>query len=145
MVAGLSSARTSVLRSALLFSPFLAVSAFALSYIIADVVHDGATAGRIVGLVLVGFVTLLLVYQVVQSIRDLFGTQVETVGVVERQWSRNELFLFRNSYIFVKSDVFRVEQEEYIEIKLGDTVRVVHFPHTATVESVEVVTRAGAS
>lgn len=145
MVAGLSSARTSVLRSTLLFSPFLAVSAFALSYIIGDVIHDGATAGRIVGLVLTGVITLLLVYQVVQSIRDLFAEHVETVGVVERQWSRNEFLLFRNSYIFVKNDVFRVEQEEYIEIKLGDTVRVVHFPHTAAVESVEVVERAGAS
>ena len=145
MAGGLSSARAAVLRSALLFSPFLAVSAFALSFIATDVIHDGLTAGRTVGLALVGFVTLLLAYQVVQSIRDLFASRVETVGVVERQWSRSEIFLFRNSYIFVKNNVFRLEAAKYIDIKLGDTVRVVHYPHTATVESVELVERAGAS
>lgn len=144
MAAASSSARASVLRSALLFSPFLAVSAFALAFIIVDVVNDGVDAGHVVGIVLVGFVTLLLGYQVVQSIRDLFSRCIETVGVVERQWSRNEFMLFRNGYIFVGNNVFRLEPEEYIEIKLGDTVRVVHYPHTATVESVEVVEGAKA-
>ena len=145
MAAGLSSARTSVLRSALLFSPFLAVSGFALALIIGDVINDGFDAGHIVGLALFGFVTLLLAYQVVQSVRDLFASPVETVGVVERQWSRSEFFLFRNGYIFVKNNVFRVKPEEYIDIKLGDAVRVVHFPHTSAVESVEVVEQAGTS
>ena len=145
MAAGLSSARMSVLRGALLFAPFLAVSAFALAFIVGDVIGKGFDAGRIVGLVLVGFVTLLLAYQVVQSVRDLFASSVETVGVVERQWSRREFFLFRNGYIFVKNNVFRIEPEEYIGIKLGDAVRVVHSPHTSTVESVEVVEQAGTS
>jgi xanthosine utilization system XapX-like protein len=145
MVAGLSSARTSVLRSALLFLPFLAVSAFGLAFIIGDVVSAGFDAGHVVGICLVGFVTLLLGYQVVQSIRDLFSSCVETVGAVERQWSRNEFILFRNGYIFVRNNVFRLTPDEYINVKLGDTVRVVHYPHTATVESVEVVERAKAS
>ena len=145
MAAGLSSARTSVLRSALLFSPFLAVSAFALALISGDVINGGLDAGHIVGLALFGFVTLLLAYQVVQSVRDLFASPVETVGVVERQWSHNEFFLFRNGYIFVKNNVFRVKPEAYIDIKLGDAVRVVHSPHTSAVESVEVVEQAGTS
>ncbi len=145
MVAGLSSARASVLRSALLFSPFLAVSAFALALIIGDVISDGFDGGHVVGLGIFGCVTLLLGYQVVQSLRDLFANSVETVGVVERLWSRNEFLLFRNGYIFVKNNVFRVEPEQYIDINLGDTVRVIHFPHTATVESVEVVEQAEAS
>lgn len=144
MAAGLSSARASVLRSALLFSPFLAVSASALAFIIGDVVNDGFNAGHVVGIFLVGFVTLLLGHQVVQSIRDLFSRCVETVGVVERQWSRNEFLLFRNGYIFVGRNVFRLTPDEYINVELGDTVRVVHYPHTATVEEVEVVERAKA-
>jgi hypothetical protein len=52
--------------------------------------------------------------------------------------------LFRNGYIFVGRNVFRLEPEEYIGIKLGDTVRVVHYPHTATVASVEVAERGKA-
>jgi hypothetical protein len=135
----MSQARGSVLRSTLLFSPFLAVSVFALSYIVGEAVTDGFSTGRAIGIVLVGFMALLLGYQVLQSIRDLFAAAVETVGVVERQWSRNEFMLFRNSYIFVGNNVFRLLPEEYIDIKLGDTVRVVHYPHTATVVSVEVV------
>ena len=144
MAVGLSSARASVLRSALLLSPFFAVSAFVLVYIIGDVVSDGFDVGHIVGIIIVGCVTLLMGYQVVQSIRDLFSKCVETVGVVERQWSRNEFMLFRNGYIFVGNNVFRLEPEEYIDIKLGDTVRVIHYPHTAAVESVQVVTQEAA-
>jgi len=145
MAAASSSARASVFRSALLFSPFLALSAFGLAFIIGDVVNGGIDAGHVVGIIIFGLVTLLLGYQVVQSIRDLFSRCVETVGVVERQWSRNEFMLFRNGYIFVGNNVFRLEPEEYIDIKLGDTVRVVHYPHTATVEAVEVVERTKAS
>ena len=142
MAEGSSSARASILRSALLFSPFLAVSAFALALIIGDVVNGEAGVGHGVGVFLVGLMTLLLVYQVVQSIRDLFSRCVETVGVVERQWSRKEFMLFRNGYIFIGRNVFRLEMEEYVDIKQGDTVRVVHYPHTLTVDTVEVVERA---
>ncbi len=127
-----------------MFSPFLAVSTLLLVFIIEDVVSDGFDLGHAVGICLAGFATLLLGHQMVQSVRDLFSKSVETVGVVERQWSRNEFMLFRNGYIFVGRNVFRLKPEEYVEIKLGDTVRVVHYPHTSMVESVEVVERAKA-
>jgi hypothetical protein len=135
------SARAAVLRGALLFTPFLGVTLVALVLIARDTADTGASAGRIVGLVLVGSVALLLTYQVVQSVRDLFSSPVETIGLVERRWSRNDLFLFRNSYIFVGRDVFRLAPEEFIEVDLGDTVRIVHYPHTTTVEEIEVVER----
>jgi hypothetical protein len=131
-----------VLRTALLFTPFLGVTLVALAFILRDTMDEGGSAGRVVGLVLVGSVTLLLTYQVVQSVRDLFSRPVETTGLVERRWSRNDFFLFRNSYIFVGRDVFRLAPEEFVEVDLGDTVRVRHYPHTSTVEAVEVVERA---
>ena len=132
-------------RSGLLFAPFFALSAAALGLIIADSVRQGFGVGSAIGVVLVGFVALLLGFQVVQSIRDLFARTVETIGVVVRRWSRNEFMLFRNGYIFVENHVFRLEPEEYIDINLGDTVRVVHYPHTSTVESVEVVSKESTS
>jgi hypothetical protein len=89
--------------------------------------------------------TLLLGYQVVQSLRDLASKTVETVGQVDRLWSRNEFMLFRNTYIFVEGNVFRLAPEEQAGVKLGDTVRVVHYPHTSTVQSVERVEPADAS
>lgn len=138
-----ASARAAVLRSALLFTPFLAVVLVALAFILRETVNEGTSAGRVVGLVLVGSVALLLAYQVLQSVRDLFSRPVETTGLVERRWSRADFFLFRNSYIFVGRDVFRLAPEEFVQVDLGDTVRILHYPHTSTVEAIEVVQRAG--
>ena len=102
-------------------------------------VRSGAGAGRVVGLIIVGLVVLLLGYQVVQSVRDLFSDLVETVGLVERQWSRNEFLLFRNTYIFVGKDVYRLSPEQGIQVERGNMVRIVHLPHTSTVETIEAV------
>ncbi len=145
MEARRSSVRMTVLRNGLLFSPFFALSASALGFVIADGVTEGFEASKGIGIALFGFVTLLLGYQVVQSIRDLFAGKVETVGVVARRWSRNEFLLFRNGYVFVENNVFRLDPKEFVDIKLGDTVRVVHYPHTSTVESVEIVSKESAS
>jgi hypothetical protein len=134
-------ARTAVLRSVLLFSPFLAIVLIILALIVRDIARDGASGGSTVGLVLVGFVALLLGYQVVQGLRDLFSQPKETVGLVERQWSRSDLFLFQNSYIFVERNVFRIEPEHALDVKPGSVVRITHLPHTGAVESVEVVQR----
>ena len=145
MVAAGPSARATVLRSLLLFTPFLLVVLAALTFLLRSTVDEGASGGRIVALALMGSVALLLVYQVVQSVRDLFSRMVETIGRVERRWSRSDLLLFRNSYIFVGRNVFRLPPEQFVEIGLGDTVRIVHYPHTAAVEAIEVVARKGAS
>ena len=136
------SARATVLRSALLFTPFLAVASGALVFIVRDVGADGRSAGGIVGIILVGSVTLLLGYQVIQSVRDMFSETVETTGLVERKWSRSDFMVFRNTYIFVGRDVFRLEPKLALDVELGTTVRVVHYPHTSTVESIEIVAPA---
>ena len=63
--------------------------------------------------------------------------------MVERRWSRRDFFLFRNDYLFVGRIVYRVQPEEFLEAGLGDTVRIMHYPHTSAVASVEVLERAG--
>ncbi len=126
----------------LLFTPFLVVVLVAIVLIGRDAVADGASGGRIVGLVLAGFVALLLAFQVIQAARDLLAEPVETTGVVERFWSRSDFFLFQNTYAFVEGQVFRLSPEEALDIELGDTVRVVHYPHTSALETIEVVQRA---
>lgn len=139
MDAGRPSAWASILRSALLFAPFLVVNLGVLGLLVQQIATEGASGGRIVAVVLVSFVAMLIGYQVLQSVRDLFSGLIETTGVVERRWNRSDLFLFRNTYIFVERNVFRLAPEEAIGVQLGDTVRVVHFPHTSTVERIEVV------
>ena len=136
-MASRSRAWNAVLRSTLLFTPFLAITLFGFGIIVREIATDGATGGRIVGLVLVGFVALLIGYQVVQSIRDLLSQTVETIGEVERSWTRNEMFLFRNSYVFIDGNVYRVPPEQYLELSPGDMVRIVHLPHTGAVETIE--------
>ncbi len=137
-----SSAWWAVLRSALLFAPVLAVALVALAFLAGELAENGASAAPILALVLVGSVAILLTYQVVQSLRDLFASAVETVGEVERCWSRNDFFLFRNSYIFIGRDVFRVPAVQGTTLQPGDRVRVVHYPHTGAVEELEVLTGA---
>lgn len=139
----ISSARGAVLRSALLFTPFLLVTMGVFGFIVQDIVVDGSSGGRIVALVLIGSVAALLTYQVVQSARDLLTQPVETTGLVERTWSRHDFFIFRNDYIFVERDVFRIEPEQALDVEPGVMVRIVHFPHTNTVDTVEVLSHAG--
>ncbi len=141
-MAGRSKAWAGVLRSTILFTPFLVITLGAFAFIISKIATEGATAGRIVGLILVGSVVLLLTYQVVQSIRDLMAETMETIGEVERSWTRNDMFLFRNSYVFVDRNVYRVPPEQYIDLSPGDKVRIVHLPHTGAVETIERIERA---
>jgi hypothetical protein len=136
MAASGRSARASVVRTAALFAPFFAFALVGFIYLALGTGESGTT-GRIVGLVLVGSVTLLLGYQVVQSVRDMFASLQETVGLVERRWSRNEFFLFHNTYVFVGKDVYRLSPEQAMEVELGDMVRITHLPHTSTVERIE--------
>jgi hypothetical protein len=140
-----STARGEILRSLLVFSPFLAIALAVVAVLIGETANEGLSGGRIAGFVFIGLVTLPLAYQVVQSVRDLFARTVETTGLVEKLWSRNEFLLFRNTYIFVERDVFRIAPEAALEIERGDLVRVVHYPHTSTVETVEKVRNAEAA
>ncbi len=141
MEAARPSARAAVWRNVLLFTPFLALTLTPFALLLADVLAEGLSGGRLVGLVLIGSVALLLAYQVVQAVRDLFASLTETVGTVDRLWSRNDLFLFRSSYAFVAGNVFRLTEEHLLDASLGDRVRIVHYPHTGSVASVEVLPR----
>jgi hypothetical protein len=137
-----SVARRALLRSLLLFTPFLALAVAALVYVIMDLAANGADA-TVVATILLAFVMALLAYQVVQSLRDVFSGLVETTGVVERYWTRHELILFRGNYLFIDGNVFRLESHQALDVKLGDTVRLLHYPHTGAVESVEVIRADG--
>lgn len=138
MIASNPPARTVLVRSVLLFLPFLAIVLVAL----VTLVRGGVSGGAIIGVVVVSLVTLLLGYQIVQSLRDLAGHPIETEGVVERHWNRNEFFVFRNTYIFVEGDVYRLSPEQELHVEIGHRVRVRHYQHTGTVEAIEVLQTA---
>ena len=143
MIASHPPARTALVRSILIFTPFLAIALVGFGTLLAEALNGKGT-GSIVGSVLVGLVTMLLAYQVVQSLRDLIARPIEQEGLVERRWNRSEFVLFRNTYVFIEGNVFRLSPEQEIHVDLGDHVRVRYYTHTATVEAIEVVRRVGA-
>jgi len=131
------SARVSVIRSALLYTPFFLAALAGGGALIWSLAGD-FEGGGVVGVVILGVVALLTGYQSIQALRDLFAEPVETRGVVKRKWSRSDFFVARSHYLMVKRNVFRVEPLHFIDTDLGDTVSVIHYPHTATVESLTV-------
>ena len=134
-----SKARASVVRSIILFTPFLVITLFGLGFFGNTVADEGLSGGGVVMLVIVSLVALLLAYQVIQSLRDAFASPVETIGEVDRSWTRKDMFLFKNSYVFVGPEVFRVPPEQHLDLSPGDTVKIVHLPHTGAVETIELV------
>jgi hypothetical protein len=96
-----------------------------------------------VTLTVVGVVGLLLAYQLLLQVRDVGAPPVETIGVINRKWSRADLIIaWQSHYITVERTVFNITPIDYLLLKEGATVRVVHFPRTLRVVSVEEVTGA---
>ena len=131
-----SSARRSIIRDALIYTPlFLAVLAAwgaALTTVLKG--HGG---GGIVLLVVVSFMALLLGFQSIQSLRDLRSQPIVTKGEVLRKWRRAELLVFPTHYVYVNRSMFRVAPLVYQQLQTGDRVAVRHYRHTATVVSIE--------
>lgn len=134
------SARVSVIWSAVLYTPFFLAALAGAGFLIRSLAND-FEGGTVVGLVVVGVIALLSGYQSIQAFRDLFTQPVETRGVVERKWSRADFFVVRSHYVMVKRNVFRIEPFEFVDVELGDTVSVIHYPHTSTVQSLTVEER----
>ena len=110
--------------------------------VIAWVAGSGVQGAGFVTISIVGVVGLLLAYQVVQHWRDMRSPLAESEGVIQRKWSRADLIIAWDSYyITVDRAVFRVPKIDWIDLREGAYVKVVHFPHTLSVVSVHEVMR----
>jgi len=128
-----ASARSSLLRSLIIYAVFLAVDVVVLGY----AVTSGVEGGAYVTTSIVGVVGLLLLYQVVQHARDLRSPLVESEGLVLRRWKRADLIIAWDSYyLTVNRTVFRVKPEDWINVREDAYVKIVHFPNTLNVVSV---------
>ncbi len=127
------SARAALARTASLYAVLLIADVAVIVLIV--IVRKSNVA--FVTLAFVALVGVLLAYQVVQHIRDLRSSLVETEGQIVRKWRRADLIVAMQShYLTVESGVFRVRPEDWIRVEEGDAVKIVHFPHTLTVVSV---------
>lgn len=134
------SARASLVRSALLYTPLFLALLTALGFVVRELAMDPG-GGAVAAVVIVALLALLTGYQSAQTLRDLVAKPVETEGVVQRKWRRSDLFVMQSHYLLVDRHVFRVEPTDFIELEVDDTVSIIHYPHTDTVESVTLLER----
>jgi hypothetical protein len=128
-----SAARASLFRSLLIYTAFFAADVIFIVY----VSSYGLEGGAYVTTSIVAVVGLLLLYQVVQHLRDLRSPLAESEGVVTRKWKRADLIIaWESYYITVERTVFRIKPEQYLDVREESYVKVVHFPHTLNVVSV---------
>jgi hypothetical protein len=140
---GISAARRHLIRDAIIYTPLLLLAIFAWGATLGGVVAAGG-GGGIFLLFLLAIVVFLAGFQSIQSLRDLRSVPVTTEGPVVRKWRRAEFLLFPAHYFYVNRNVFRVPALLYREIQEGDTVAIIHYPHTATVAEVRRVRRRDA-
>jgi len=129
-------ARSSLRRTVLVFTPLFLLSLAGIGIIIFNLAREGAS-GLIITLVLLLLAAFLTGHQSIQSLRDLRSLPTVSSGLVDRKWSRADLFILRSYYIYVDRSVFKVTPLIYSELEEGDTVSVNHYPHTNTVIAVE--------
>jgi len=133
-----SSARSSLFRSLLIYTVFFAADVIFIAY----VTSYGLEGGAYVTTSIVAVVGLLLLYQVVQHLRDLRAPLAESEGLVVRKWKRADLIIaWESYYITVDRTVFRIKPEQYLDVREDSYVKVVHFPSTLNVVSVHEVLR----
>jgi hypothetical protein len=134
------SARASLIRTALLYTPLFVLLLAALGFVIRELALEPG-GGSVAAVVIVSLLALLTGYQSVQALRDLLAQPIQTEGVINRKWRRNDLFVMRSHYLLVNRHVFRVEPTDFMELEVDDTVSIVHYPHTDTVESLALLER----
>jgi hypothetical protein len=123
------------------FTPLFLLSLAGVGAVIFNLVREGPS-GLIITLLLLCLAAFLTGHQSIQSLRDLRSSPTVSNGLVDRKWSRADLFVLRSYYIYVDRSVFKVTLLIYTELEEGDTVSVNHYPHTNTVISVELEERA---
>lgn len=135
-------ARNGLFRSLLIYAVFLAADISVIAY----VASQGISGPAYVTTSIVVVVGLLLLYQVVQHVRDLRAPLAESEGLVLRKWKNADLVIVWDSYyIRVERTVFRIKPELYIDVRDDAYVKVVHFPHTLNVVSIHELRAPGAS
>ena len=121
--------RAAVVRKAVIYTP-PAVIAVVLTGVALDSIVRGDTTLP-VGLIIFGLFALSFSYQSIAALRDLRAAPVTTRGPVRRVWTRSRLlFIGRIRYLLVANRVFEIGPVAHVELQGGETVEIVHWPHT---------------
>lgn len=120
----------------LIYAVILAGDIFLLYFI----ASHGPQGVGYVTLAVVAVVGLLLAHQVWMQLRDLRAPLTESEGVVRKKWSRAELlFVWHSYYVAVDRRMFRLQPEDHVMVDEEMYVKIVHFPRTLSVVSIQQV------
>jgi hypothetical protein len=131
------SPRAKIIRDAVFFTPL-----FLLTLVTLLLMLVGATDQGLIGLLVLSVLTFLFGYQSIQSLRDLRLRPRTVEGTVTKRWRKREMMVTRSNYVTIDRMIYRIPAEAYLDVQVGDRVRIVAYPHTATVVSVERLGRA---
>jgi hypothetical protein len=130
--------RAGLVRKAIIHTP-AAAGALALTAIALLGLLQG-NLGALIGLVIVGSLALALSFEAVAALRDLRSAPVTTRDRVARVWSKSRVLFFgRVHYLLVKRRVFEIGPVAGAELRAGDEVEIVHWPHTNALVSLRLV------
>jgi hypothetical protein len=133
--------RRTIVRNAILYGPFALVGAGLFLHSLSGLL--AGSVGALFPAVIIGILTTAFGVEALGALRDLRAEPITTTGKVRRTWSRGGLFwFFRSHYMYVDKHVFTVHPLTSMSIQAGDTVEVVHWPHTKTVIRVRLLEQA---
>ncbi len=128
--------RRRVRQQALFYTPFALGAAGIVIALIVGMVTRGSKSN--IGItVLLAILGLLLVYQAVQSWRDVFSPPAVLEGQILRRWSKLELLAGRGYYLRVGRNIMRTDRLIWEQVQVGERVRLTCLPHTQVVVAAE--------
>ena len=129
--------RSIVIRQAVLLTPIAVASAVVAVNALLKV-FDG-NGGFAIMLVFFGFLAFLFGYQALQYLRDLRAQPVVLEGELTKKWSKGNIFFFLlpSFYISCGRKIFTISKKEYGILLEEDRLRIRHYPHSLTVETLE--------
>jgi hypothetical protein len=122
------SPRGRLIRDAIIYTPIFLLCAVLLLLMMAGVIDRA-----IVGMILLAIVTFLFGYQSIQTLRDLREQPRQFEGAVARRWTKRDGFVVKSHYVAVNKAIFRIPVDAYMDVKVGDSVRIEAYPHTGMV------------
>ena len=131
-----------VVVQALFFTPLAVALLAGVAFAVLNIA--AGNLGYVVMLAASGLLGLAVGYQAWGYLRDIGAEPTLAEGDVTRKWTKGNFFIFflPSYYIAVKGKIYSIRRVDYIGILEGDLVRISHYPHSLTVESLDLYDNA---
>ena len=134
--------RAGLVRKAITHTPAAAVALALTASALLSLLQGNL--GALIGLVIIGGLSFALSFQAVAALSDLRAAPVTTRDRVARVWTKSRILFFgRVHYLLVERRVFEIGPLAEAELREGDEVEIVHWPHTNVLVSLRLVEPQG--